>query len=55
MEKKNNNPSNNEIITMLKEAKKKNGKLSKLGEWMLENFGKTGLYVEPKDMRFVMR
>lgn len=53
--KNNENPSNTEIMTMLREAKEKNGRLSKLGEWMLEHFGKTGFYVEQKDMKYVMK
>lgn len=38
----------------LKEKKTKDGKLNKLGEWLLAK-GDTGLYVRKKDMKYVLR
>lgn len=45
-----------DFIKFLKEKKARDGKLSKMGEWMLSGKAKSlGLYVSPENMKYVMR
>lgn len=43
-----------EFIEFLREKKKKDGRLSAFGEWIL-NGGSTGWILEDKNIRYVMR
>lgn len=59
--KKKTNPSKdekelkgNDFIQFLKEKKAMDGKLSKLGEWLLSG-GKTGWYIRDEDIKYILR
>lgn len=45
---------NSGFIEFLKEKKARDGRLNKLGEWMLAK-GDTGLYIREKDMKYILR
>lgn len=52
MEKKKR--THEDFMQFLMEKKKKDGKLNKLGEWLLSG-GDTGWRMEKKDMRYILR
>lgn len=43
-----------EFDEFLKKKKEKDGKLSKLGEWLLSG-SQTGLYIKERDMKYILR
>ena len=43
-----------EFDDFLKKKKEKDGKLSKLGEWLLSG-SQTGLYIKKRDMKYILR
>lgn len=43
-----------EFDEYLKKKKAKDGKLSKLGEWLLSG-RQTGLYIKDRDMKYILR
>ncbi len=42
------------FVEFLKEKKARDGKLNKLGEWLLSN-GDTGLYLREGDLKYILR
>lgn len=45
---------NSGFIEFLKKKKARDGRLNKLGEWLLAK-GDTGLYIREKDMKYILR
>lgn len=56
MEKKKEGHEKQDFIKFLKEKKAKDGRLSKLGEWLLSGKGKQlGWKILPDDMKYILR
>lgn len=53
MEKKKNSKKQ-DFIGFLKEKKARDGRLNKLGEWLLKH-GDTGLYIKNEDMKYILK
>lgn len=43
-----------EFMKLLKAKKARDGKLNKLGEWLLAK-SDTGLYIKEKDMKYILK
>lgn len=46
---------NGDLIDLLREKKARDGKLNKLGEWLLANDGNTGWYITEGSMKYILR
>ena len=46
---------NGDLIEFLREKKARDGKLNKLGEWLLANEGNTGWYITEGSMKYIMK
>ena len=59
--KKKTNPSkdekrkNGDLIQFLREKKARDGRLNKLGEWLLANEGDTGWRITEGSMKYILR
>ena len=52
--KKTKEEKGKEFMEYLKTKKARDGKLSKLGEWLLAK-GDTGLYIREEDMKYILK
>lgn len=46
---------NGDLIEFLREKKARDGRLNKLGEWLLANEGNTGWYITEGSMKYILR